>query len=738
MEYKRIHLKKIAYYYMIKEIGKGASSTVYLSVDEKKDEVVALKSIPLSKIKKEDNGILKLQREITNLHKLQHNNIVKIKNQLNTKNNYYIVIEYCNGGTLGDYKRYYEQKLKTTLNELFIQKIMRQVTDGLEYMHSKNIVHRDIKLDNILLNFNKYSNYVIKGQLPPKVDYDNVTLNDSFTIKIADLGYSKELTDSDAGKSILGTPINMSPDIVGNIHGDQKKYNTSVDLWSLGTMVYQLLTGKMPFFGNDSTEIFKHIMDGKYSLPSYLVVSVEILTFINGLLQFYPEKRLTWEQIKSHPFLTKNIESFTFIKLNTLKESDKKEIELNSKDADNLLWILFKNKGLNINLDKININTMKDKQLKQSIRDNVVNNEEIKKAIEIEKKKIEEEKNRLMKEKNEAEKLKKEAEDLKKEANLIKKKNEKEKEKLNEEEKKRKELEEKLKKDGQINQQKEEEIKKQIDVYQKKIKEMEKNKNENDKKLQDAEKLLKNAEKMRKDAVAQMENLNKKREIEEKIRKDEEVKLKEKEKQLLNDKNKLEKELEKIKEDQKKKEENYKEEKEQLNKQIEEMKKLKSDLEKEADKNKETENELKKKEFAIQEYKNKIKNLNEAKNKEIEKYENEKKELEELQEKVKYKVENLKLNLLEKGENEKKDEEQIEDKDDFDMDDDNNLKINDKDDEKKEDDEFGDWEIYNGEEAVSVNLDDNKYQEDLLNEYEIIDNYEENDNEVATSKKIEI
>jgi serine/threonine protein kinase len=746
MDYKKIYLKKLSYYYLIKEIGEGASSTVYLSVDGKKDELVALKSIPLSKIKKEDNGILKLQREITILHKLQHDNIVKIRNQLSTKNNYYLAIEYCNGGTLEDYKNYYEQKLKMTLNELFIQKIMRQVTDGLEYMHSKNIVHRDIKLDNILLNFNKYSNYVIKGQLPPKVNYDNVTLNDSFTIKIADLGYSKELTDSDAGKSILGTPINMSPDIVGNIEGEQKKYNTSVDLWSLGTIVYQLLTGKMPFIGKDSKEIFKHIMEGKYSLPSYLVVSVEVLTFINGLLQFYPEKRLTWKQIKSHPFLTKNIESFTFIKLNTLKESDKKEIELNSKDADNLLWILFKNKGLNINLDKININAIKNKELKQSINDNVVNNEEIKKAIEIEKKKIEEEKKRLMKEKNDAEKLKKEAEDLKKEANLIKEKNEKEKEKLNEEEKKRKELEEKLKKDGKINQQKEEEIKKQIDVYQKKIKEMEKNKNENDKKLQDAEKLLKNAEKMRKDAVAQMENLNKKREIEEKIRKDEEIKLKEKEKQLLDDKNKLEKELEKIKEDQKKKEENYKEEKEQLNKQIEEMNKLKSDLEKEVDKNKETENELKKKEYAIQEYKNKIKNLNEAKNKEIEKYENEKKELEELQEKVKYKVENLKLDLLEqeneeknkeknKEKKEKKENEELEDKDDFELDDEGNVIIANK---EKKDDDYDDWEICEGEEVMSINMDNEKYQDDFLKDFEIIDNYDDNNQEITKSKKIEI
>ena len=740
MDYKKKSTKQVSSYFLIEEIGKGASAKVYLSVDERKDELVAIKTIPVENLKK-DNGLINLKRELQILHKLKHDNIVKIKDFQSTKRNNYVVMEYCNGGNLFEYKRFYEKVTKSTLNEFFIQKIIRQITDGLQYMHSQNIVHRDIKLENILLNFNKYPNYAIKGNMPPKVRYEDVTLNDSFTIKIADLGYSKELNES-MGSTILGTPMHMSPDIIGNYVGTEtKKYNTSVDLWSLGTITYQLLTGKYPFIGKGHEEIFKHVMEGKYSLPSSLTVSVELITFINGLLQFYPEKRLNWEQIKSHPFLTKNIENFNYIELKGLEENDKKVIEMNAKDCDNLLWVLFKSKGLNMNLDKLNMNEIKNKQMKQNIKENVVNNEEIKKAIEAEKKKIEEEKKRLLKEKKEAEKLKKEAEELKKEVNLIQQKNEKEKEKINEEEKKRKELEEKLKKEGELNKQKEEEIKKQIDDYKKKIKEVEKTKKQNDQKLKEAEKLLKNAEKMKKEAENQMNNLNKQKQLEEKSRKEEEEKLKSKEKELLQEKNKFEKEIEKIKNEQKKKEENYKEEKNKLSKQIEEMNKLKSDLEKEVDKNKEVENELQKKEHAIKEFKDKLKKLTDEKDKEIERYENEKKELEMLQDKVKYKVENLKLNLLEQNDGNNKEGEN----NDNDLGLENcNLKIEDSkinEENKKEEEknDIDDWIILGeGEDTVSVNLNDNKYQQDVLDEYEIIDIYDEKDEKVETSKKVEV
>jgi len=762
MDYKALAIKNVKYYHLMEIIGKGTSGKVYLSVDDRNNELLAIKVIP-NKFLKKDNNVVRIRRELANLHKLKHKNIIQIKGYESTKNNSYIALEYCNGGNLHQYQQFYQKETKTTLNEFYIQKLMKQITAGLEYMHQNKIIHRDIKLDNILLNFDKYQNIALKKQIPPKVKYENVSLNDSFTVKIADLGFSKDIESSDENATILGTPVNMSPDIIENYNSEEtKSYNSSVDLWSLGTITYELLTGKPPFTGKENEEIFKQIMEGKYTLPSSFIVSLEIISFINGLLQYYPEKRLNWEQIKAHPFLNKNIENFNYIQLKSIADGDKKNIELNSKNCDNLLWILFKGKNLNLNLDKINTGELKKKEMEKNIRDNVVNNEEIKKAIEAEKKKIKEERERLEKEKIEAEKLKKEAEDIKEEVKLMKQKNQLKEKQLREEELKRKEMEEKMKKEGELNQQKEQEIKRQMNEYQNQIKELEKVKQENDLKLKDAEKLLKNAEKLKKAAENQIITLNKNKELEEKKRKEEEEIMKQKQKELIEEKNKFEKEIENIKNEQNKKNLNFEEEKNKLLKQIEEMNKAKNDLEKEVGKNKEIENELQKKEYAIKEYKDKIKNLTDAKDKEIQKYEEEKKELELLQDKIKSQVENLKLNLLEEKHNEnniennKENENEINDKNDIDLNEEN-LKINEQKIDKNEDDDFDDfkkdWVIYENEEALSVNLNENEEKDDkkennvinekndnndLFNDYEIIENYNEKDENIATSKKIEV
>ncbi len=778
MEYKKLAKKNIKYYHLIEEIGKGATGKVWLSVDERKNELLAIKAIPNEYLKK-DEGKVRIKSELQNLHKLKHKNIIQIKGYEATKNNTYIALEYCNGGNLHQYQKFYEKTTKTTLNELYIQKIMKQITAGLEYMHLNKIIHRDIKLENILINFDKYPNLAIKGKLPPKVKYENISLSDAFTIKIADLGFSKDIEVSNITSTVLGTPINMSPDMVKNYVSDEgKSYNTSVDLWSLGAITYELLTGKPAFSGSQVNDVFKQIMEGKYSLPSSMVVSVEIISFINGLLQFYPEKRLNWEQIKAHPFLNKSTENFTYIELKSIAEGDKKNIELNSKNCDNLLWILFKGK-LNLGLDKINMKEVKGKNLNQSIRENTVNNEEIKKAIEKEKKKIKEEKIRLEKEKLEAENLKKEAEQIKNEINLMKQKNEEREKKLKDEDNKRKEMEEKLKKEGELNQQKEQEIQTQMNEYKKQIEALEREKKENDQKLKNAEKLLKNAEKLKKDNENQMKELEKNKESEEKKRKEEEEKMKQKEKELIEEKNKFEKEIEKIKNEQNKKNENFEEEKNKLLKQIDEMNKAKTDLEKEVDKNKEIENELQKKEYAIKEYKDKIKNLTDEKDKEIEKYEEEKKQLELLQEKIKFQVENLKTSLLDKNETEinneeenkneikieeekeekKEEKEEKEEKDNIINeekkveDNSDNLKINEERCEKSEDESFDefkkDWVICDNEDALSVNLNENEEENekkeekkeddnDFLKDYEIIESFNEKDEKVETSKKIEI
>lgn len=762
MEYKKLAKKNIKYYHLIEQIGKGATGKVWLAVDERKNELLAIKAIPNEYLKKEE-GKTRIKSELENLHKLKHKNIIQIRGYEATKNNTYIALEYCNGGNLHEYQKFYQKTTKTTLNELYIQKIMKQITAGLEFMHLNKIIHRDIKLENILINFDKYPNLAIKGKLPPKVKYENISLSDSFTIKIADLGFSKNIEVSNITATVLGTPINMSPDIVNNYVSDEtKSYNTSVDLWSLGAITYELLTGKQAFSGSQFQEVFKQIMEGKYTLPSSMVVSVEIISFINGLLQFYPEKRLNWEQIKTHPFLTKSTENFTYIELKSIAEGDKKNIELNSKNCDNLLWILFKGK-LNLGLDKLNMKEIKGKDLKQSIMDNTVNNEEIKKAIEKEKKKIKEEAIRLEKEKLEAENLKKEAEKIKNEVNLIKQKNEEREKKLKDEELKRKEMEEKLKKEGELNQQKEQEIQKQMNEYQKQLQLLEKEKNENDQKLKNAEKLLKNAEKLKRDTENQIKTLEKNKEEEAKKRKEEEEKMKQKEKELIEEKNKFDKEIQKIKNEQNKKNENFEQEKNKMLKQIEEINKAKNDLEKEVNKNKnkEIENELQKKEYAIKEYKDKIKNMTDAKDLEIQKYEEERKQLELLQDKIKMQVENLKdslsaeINKESENQNEKKEEDQKDNiinegkKEEEDKTD--NLKINEQKveiEQKDEDDSFDDfkkdWVIYDNEEAQSVNLSDkdekneNIDDNDFLKDYEIIESFNDKDEKEAISKKIEI
>ena len=762
MEYKKLAKKNIKYYHLIEQIGKGATGKVWLAVDERKNELLAIKAIPNEYLKKEE-GKTRIKSELENLHKLKHKNIIQIRGYEATKNNTYIALEYCNGGNLHEYQKFYQKTTKTTLNELYIQKIMKQITAGLEFMHLNKIIHRDIKLENILINFDKYPNLAIKGKLPPKVKYENISLSDSFTIKIADLGFSKNIEVSNITATVLGTPINMSPDIVNNYVSDEtKSYNTSVDLWSLGAITYELLTGKQAFSGSQFQEVFKQIMEGKYTLPSSMVVSVEIISFINGLLQFYPEKRLNWEQIKTHPFLTKSTENFTYIELKSIAEGDKKNIELNSKNCDNLLWILFKGK-LNLGLDKLNMKEIKGKDLKQSIMDNTVNNEEIKKAIEKEKKKIKEEAIRLEKEKLEAENLKKEAEKIKNEVNLIKQKNEEREKKLKDEELKRKEMEEKLKKEGELNQQKEQEIQKQMNEYQKQLQLLEKEKNENDQKLKNAEKLLKNAEKLKRDTENQIKTLEKNKEEEAKKRKEEEEKMKQKEKELIEEKNKFDKEIQKIKNEQNKKNENFEQEKNKMLKQIEEINKAKNDLEKEVNKNKnkEIENELQKKEYAIKAYKHKIKNMTDAKDLEIQKYEEERKQLELLQDKIKMQVENLKdslsaeINKESENQNEKKEEDQKDNiinegkKEEEDKTD--NLKINEQKveiEQKDEDDSFDDfkkdWVIYDNEEAQSVNLSDkdekneNIDDNDFLKDYEIIESFNDKDEKEAISKKIEI
>jgi serine/threonine protein kinase len=547
------------------------------------------------------------------------------------------------------------EKNKAPLNEFFIQKILRQIAPALEFMHSKNIIHRDIKLENILLNFNTYPNIPKNGKRPQALKFSEKSLNKDFSAKITGLNFSKDLIQDNMGSTILGTPLYMSPDVVERLDNKtNKKYNTSADLWSLGVITYELLTGTTPFVGAKYEEVFQNIEKGLYKLPKQLKPSIEIISFINGLLQYYPEKRYDWEQIKQHPFLTKSVEDFNFVDLELYSDGEKKEVEINSKsgDKDNLLWIFFKLKGLEgVKVDKIN---QKEKESLPKIDKKKVINEEVRKATQQEKIEKELEKQKIKKMKEEAienkkkaelekQKYQKEQEKLIKEENEINSKREK---LIQENEKNKKGSEENTKKTNELKEleKKLETIKKekenmgqQLQKIEINIAETEKHKKFTEKKIKEMTKINDNNindEKFKKELKKLNEEKNNKFNEVEKLKKEEEIK----QKQFIKEKEELEIKKNVISEE-KKKLENEVNKNNEVKSKINDTDKQLQNLEDELkQKEQEKEIELQKIKEATEELKKQINEYNkiiEEKQKEKEKKEEEKQEEEKKEEEEK-------------------------------------------------------------------------------------------------------
>jgi serine/threonine protein kinase len=350
-------IKQIKNYRLIRQVGKGATGIVYEAINDDNNKKYAIKAIP-QKFLENGRAMDNLKRELKLLHGLNHNNIIKITGLEKTANNVYLVLEYCNGGNLYEYSYFYKSHFKTPLPEEDVQKILRQLIKGLEYMHNSKIVHRDIKLENILINFNNVPNTVKKGEEHlTQLDYKKVKL-ENFTIKIADLGYARDLGVNEVANTICGTPITMAPDIVNLFNNNKKdqKYNSKVDLWSLGTIAYELLVGSPPFYAKNYKELFEVVMNGVYNLPKSLRISIEAITFINGLLQFYPEKRFDWDTIKRHPFILNDVKDFNFIDLRTIENgsfSTPEQLQVDTKDCNNFVWLMYEAVN-NLPIDRIN------------------------------------------------------------------------------------------------------------------------------------------------------------------------------------------------------------------------------------------------------------------------------------------------------------------------------------------------------------------------------------------------
>ena len=689
-------------------IHKGsAGSNVYLAIDGKKNILTAIKSIP--KNTTDESGEKNFRRELQNLHNLKHPNIIKILDYLNNKNTHYIILEYCNGGNLYEYVTKYMKKNKAPLNEFFIQKILKQIAPALEFMHSKNIIHRDIKLENILLNFNNYPNIPKNGKAPQGLKFSEKSLNKDFSAKITGLNFSKDLIQDNMGSTILGSPLYMSPDMVEKYEKkSDKKYNTSADLWSLGVITYELLTGNTPFIGMEVNELFQNIEKGIYTLPNKLKPSIEIISLINGLLQYYPEKRLTWEQIRQHPFFTKNVEDFNYIDLELYSQNEKKEIEINSKDSnsDNLLWIFFKCKGLEgIKVDKINQKEMEKSPIVKKLDKKKVINEEVKKATQ-------EEKIQKEKEKEEITKMKKDAEEAKKIAEIEKEKSQQEQEKLIKEENELKNKREKLIQENEKNKKGlEENAKKTNELKQleKKMEEIKKDKDNTGQKLQNIEQKIAEMEKIKKFTEKKIKQMSQEKSdnIDNEQHKNELQK-------LIEEKNNKYCEVEKLKKEEEIKEKKYVKEKEELEKKKNDILAQKKKLENEINKNNEVKNKINDINLQTQNLEEQLKQIQKEKEKEIQKIkeaiEQEKKQLNENN-----KIIEEKEKELEKVKEQKEKEKENEDSSIFGS----FIQMNKEDYEKEINNE---WETIS-EKDVNFDFEEECDVEPVNEEYDIIENY---------------
>ena len=261
-------------YEILSKLGSGSFGSVYLARNKYTNEKVALKQIKKSSANLLSDG--EITDEIEILKNLDHPDIVRIIESFNTKNSYILITEYCEGGELFD-------QVKNQLSETQIAVIFKQVLSGLAYLHSNNIVHRDLKLENILIH---------------EIEKSKTTGEDLFNIKIIDFGTARIFDKKRNPQSIVGSSYYIAPEVL------RQKYNKECDLWSVGVILYMFIVGHAPFDGCDDDEITTNIQRGIYRKNDrrWIKASKEVKDLIQKLLTYRPSQRLSAIQALNHPW----------------------------------------------------------------------------------------------------------------------------------------------------------------------------------------------------------------------------------------------------------------------------------------------------------------------------------------------------------------------------------------------------------------------------------------------------
>ncbi|XP_069821544.1 serine/threonine-protein kinase MARK2 isoform X5 [Dendropsophus ebraccatus] len=249
----------IGNYRLLKTIGKGNFAKVKLARHVLTGKEVAVKIIDKTQLN--SSSLQKLFREVRIMKVLNHPNIVKLFEVIETEKTLYLVMEYASGGEVFDYLVAHGRMKEKEARAKF-----RQIVSAVQYCHQKFIVHRDLKAENLLLD-------------------------SDMNIKIADFGFSNEFTFGNKLDTFCGSPPYAAPELFQG-----KKYDgPEVDVWSLGVILYTLVSGSLPFDGQNLKELRERVLRGKYRIPFYMSTDCENL--LKKFLILNPSKRGTLEQI---------------------------------------------------------------------------------------------------------------------------------------------------------------------------------------------------------------------------------------------------------------------------------------------------------------------------------------------------------------------------------------------------------------------------------------------------------
>lgn len=257
--------KRIAFYKIRNELGSGNFSQVRMGLHALTKEKVAIKILDKTKLDQKTQRLL--SREISCMERLHHPNIIRLYEVVETLAKLHLVMEYAPGGEL-----FTKISNEGRIAEAECKPIYAQVISAVSHMHSKNIIHRDLKAENVFYAANGF-------------------------VKVGDFGFSTYCKMSDTLNTFCGSPPYAAPELFK----DENYIGSPVDTWALGIMLYFMITGVMPFRADTVAKLKKCILDGHFTIPSY--VSNTCQQLLRSVLKQSPSERYGIEQIQSAQWL---------------------------------------------------------------------------------------------------------------------------------------------------------------------------------------------------------------------------------------------------------------------------------------------------------------------------------------------------------------------------------------------------------------------------------------------------